>query len=207
MVLSNLQKLKGFTFFYLVKMAFMLVYTKLRFGNNIRIIKGLAYILNRGEINWNDACGFTCGIGLRLEVLNSVSKLILSKNIILNDYVHIGVAGTVSLGENCLVGSRVTIIDHDHGDYSDGENCSEPFERPNNRKIVSKDIKIGNNVWLAEGVVILPGSTIGDGSVVGANSIIKGCYPENAVIAGVPAKVIKTYDVETGKWVNTNTLT
>ncbi|MDB4194527.1 acetyltransferase [Gammaproteobacteria bacterium] len=187
-------------------MALMLVYTKLYYGSNIRIIKGVPYILNRGHINWEDAYGFTSGVGLRIEVLSSESKLILSKNIIINDYVHIGVLGKVSIDENCLIASRVSIVDHDHGDYSDNQNCSSPFDNPNDRKLISKNINIGKNVWIAEGVTILSGTTISDGCIVSANSVAKGFYPKNCIIGGVPARIIKIYNEETNQWIRGNTI-
>ena len=57
--------------------------------------------------------------------------------------------------------------------------------------VVQKGIVIGNNCWIGSGVVFLDGSRVGDGCVVAANAVVSGKFPENTVIGGVPAKVIK----------------
>lgn len=57
-----------------------------------------------------------------------------------------------------------------------------------------KPIKIGNNVFLGYGTVVLPGVTIGDNVVVGASSVVSKDVPPNTVVAGVPARIIKSVD-------------
>ncbi|WP_404810826.1 acyltransferase [Actinobacillus pleuropneumoniae] len=56
---------------------------------------------------------------------------------------------------------------------------------------MSKDIQIGDHVWIGYGATILSGSAIGSGSVIGAGSIVRNKFPNNCVIAGTPAKVVK----------------
>ena len=62
------------------------------------------------------------------------------------------------------------------------------------RPLSSKPVCIGNNVWIGEGVCIMPGVTIGDNVIIGANAVVTHSFPKNVVIAGVPAKIIKTLD-------------
>ena len=50
---------------------------------------------------------------------------------------------------------------------------------------------IGNNVWIGDNVSIMPGVTIGDNVIVGANAVVTHSFPENVVIAGVPARIIR----------------
>lgn len=57
--------------------------------------------------------------------------------------------------------------------------------------IVTGVVNIGDSVWISEGVSIGPGTTIGKGSIVGCKSYLKGCYPENSLIAGCPAAIKK----------------
>ena len=54
-------------------------------------------------------------------------------------------------------------------------------------------VKIGNKVWIGAHATILPGVTIGNGAVVGAGAVVTKDVPENAVVAGVPAKIIKIF--------------
>ena len=55
----------------------------------------------------------------------------------------------------------------------------------------AKDITIGDHVWIAKRAVLLGGSTMGDGSILGYGAILKGSVPNNAVAAGVPARVVR----------------
>ena len=64
-----------------------------------------------------------------------------------------------------------------------------PVERP----LVSKGkVKVGSNVWMGNNVCVLPGVTIGDGAVIAANSVVTHDVPSCSMVAGAPARVIKT---------------
>jgi acetyltransferase-like isoleucine patch superfamily enzyme len=111
------------------------------------------------------------------------SKIIIGKNVRTNNNLFICCADEVSIGDDTLIGEGVMIIDHDaHG--------IKPSERRNNIGKISSVI-LGKNVWIGSRVTILRGTKIGDNSVIGAGSIVKGEFPDNAIIAGSPAKVIK----------------
>lgn len=108
---------------------------------------------------------------------------------------HIGCIDKIRIGKNCLLGSKVLIIDHDHGDTNNFSNIP-----PGERKLYSKGpILIGDNVWIGDGAVILSNVNIGDNAVIGANSVVCKNVPPNTVVAGAPAKVIKRFDSLTPK--------
>ncbi|MGE6568339.1 acyltransferase [Shewanella vesiculosa] len=131
--------------------------------------------------------------GLQLEAFPSLdlscdTKVTIGNNVSINYDCHIACINNIFIGNNVLIASRVYISDHSHGlsDYSD---IDIP---PSQRIIHSKGpVIIEDNVWLGEGVVVLPGVTIGKGTIVGANSVVTRNLPPYTVCAGVPAKVLK----------------
>lgn len=91
----------------------------------------------------------------------------------------------IRIGDNVMIGPNCQLLTPLHP-LDPTERCSG-FE-------YGAPITIGNNVWLAAGVTILPGVTLGDNVVVGAGSVVTKSYPANVVLAGNPARVIKTLD-------------
>lgn len=149
-------------------------------------------ILNPHFIELGD--GFRAMNRLRMDAIVEYGKqkfspqLTIGKRASMNNDVHIACTNKVIIGDNCLMASRVYISDHSHGEIS-SEALSLP---PENRPIISKGaVIIGNNVWIGEGVCILPNVTIGDNVIIGANSVVTKDIPSNAVVGGVPAKIIK----------------
>lgn len=106
-------------------------------------------------------------------------------------HCHVGCINEVAIGNDVLIASRVFISDHSHGSSHDLDLDIPPARR----RLFSKGaIRIGCNVWIGEGVSILPGVTIGNNSIVGANSVVTHDVPENSVFAGTPARLIKRLD-------------
>jgi len=68
----------------------------------------------------------------------------------------------------------------------------------------SKPVKICENVWLGENAIILPGIEIGKNSVIGAGSVVTKNVPENCIVAGNPARIIKKYNFDNKKWEKIN---
>lgn len=128
------------------------------------------------------------------------SQLILGERVQVNDYVHIGVMEKIIIGNDVLIASKVFITDHNHGQFVNEET---EFHKPViKRKLSSKIVIIGNNVWLGEGVNILPGVTIGDNTIIGAGSIVTKNISADSLAVGNPARVIKKFDRTKSKWVN-----
>ena len=80
----------------------------------------------------------------------------------------------IEIGDDCLFGPNVVIVDHDH-DYTYVDN-----QRGNH--YITDDVVIGNNVWVGANTVILRGTKIGDGCVIGAGTVIKGELKKNTVV-------------------------
>jgi acetyltransferase-like isoleucine patch superfamily enzyme len=90
----------------------------------------------------------------------------------------------VSIGRECIVADRVMLIDFDHGVVE--------TERPiREQGIYKRDVRVGNNVWMGYGVSVLRGTTIGDNAIVGTSSVVTKDVPDNAVVGGVPARLLR----------------
>ncbi|WP_428444404.1 DapH/DapD/GlmU-related protein [Photobacterium profundum] len=127
----------------------------------------------------------TVGVGARVDIFNN-AILSIGDDVQLNDYVHIGCAESVHIGNNVLIASRVFITDHDH-DYSNSNVNLKPIEWP----LKTLSVSIGDNTWIGENVSILKGVNLGCGCIVGANSVVTKSFPENSVIVGSPARMLK----------------
>ncbi|WP_293302834.1 acyltransferase [Pedobacter sp. UBA4863] len=92
-------------------------------------------------------------------------------------------SNSIVIGNDCLVGPDVLIINTNHGVKSG--------ELIRNQPNISKDITIGNDVWIGAKSVILAGVTIGNGAVIAAGSVVNKDIKENSIVGGVPAKFIK----------------
>ena len=90
----------------------------------------------------------------------------------------------VRIGEQCVIADRAMFIDFDHGVVE--------VERPIRQQgIYKRDVEVGSNVWIGYGACILRGVSVGDNSIVGTNSVVTRDVPANAVVAGIPARIIR----------------
>ncbi|MDZ8052246.1 MAG: acyltransferase [Aulosira sp. ZfuCHP01] len=90
---------------------------------------------------------------------------------------------SLKIGNHCAIGPGCYITDHDHG----MDLTLPPLKQP----MIAKPTQIGDRVWIGANVTILKGVTIGNDTVVGAGSVVTKDLPEKAIVAGVPARVIK----------------
>ncbi len=179
-----------------IKNVYSLIMTKLTF-KQARFVRRPIYV--RGVKSLEGGKGLTTGRFCRFDLDGKKKTLFIGDNCEMGDMTHIVALNSVKIGNNVLIASKCFISDTNHGDYS-GDNQSNPRELPNSRKLICREVKIGNNVWIGENVVLLAGSTIGDGCVIGANSVVKGTFEKNTIIVGSPAKSIKEFDTKSEKW-------
>lgn len=135
---------------------------------------------------------FVVGKSFRMEAIDRHydflfhPKLKIGDDVRVEDYCHIACVENVEIGNGVLIASKVFISDHLHGRVNNEDTKLPPIRRP----LYSKPVKIGDNVWIGDNVSILPGVTLGNNVIVGANAVVTKSFPDNAVIAGVPARVI-----------------
>ena len=90
----------------------------------------------------------------------------------------------ISIGRECILADRVMLIDFDHGVVE--------AERPVRAQgIYKRDVRIGHNVWIGYGACFLRGVTVGDNVIVGTSTVVTKDVPANAVVGGVPARVLR----------------
>ena len=105
----------------------------------------------------------------------------VGKNVFINSGCRFQDQGGITIGDGSLIGHNVVLATLNHGMSLDERH--DLFPAP---------IQIGKNVWLGANVTVLPGVTIGDNAVIAAGAVVTKDVPANTVMAGVPAKEIRT---------------
>lgn len=134
----------------------------------------------------------------RMEVHGKDSLICIKDNVSIGQNLHIISGAILNIGSNTTLSANVFIsnINHDYKAAIDVHAMNQPLE--------IKDTSIGSNCFIGFGAVILPGTTLGDNCIVGANSVVTGEFPSYSIIAGAPARVIKSYDITKNEWITTN---
>jgi acetyltransferase-like isoleucine patch superfamily enzyme len=99
---------------------------------------------------------------------------------------HIVAHHSIEIGDDVYTGPYVYVTDQNH-QYED---VGTPIGR---QWPVNRPVRIGAGSWLGTGTVVLPGATIGRNVVVAAGSVVRGEVPDNCVVAGVPAKIVRRH--------------
>ena len=160
---------------------------KLRLGRRLRL-DGLAFIgpgcklqvgpnavLELGRWSW---LGHGCKVRCHEGLVSLGAKSVMGQECTISAFQHI------SIGRECVIADRVMLIDFDHGVVD--------VDRPIRLQgIYKRDVRIGNNVWIGYGACVLRGITVGDNAVIGTNAVVTRDVPANAVVGGVPARLIR----------------
>lgn len=108
-------------------------------------------------------------------------NLRIGKHVFINSGCRFQDQGGITLGDGALIGHNVVMATLNHSE--------QPEERAN---LHPAPIHIGRNVWIGASATILPGVTIGDGAIVGAGAVVTRNVTENMIVAGVPAKILRS---------------
>lgn len=105
----------------------------------------------------------------------------IGKRVFFNYNCMIASMNHITIGDDCIFGNNVTIIDHDHNYLS--YKFKDDF--------LTSEIVIGDGTWVGANVVILRGAHIGSGCVIGAGTVVSGNIPENSIVTGTRELKIK----------------
>lgn len=111
----------------------------------------------------------------------------MGNNSAIGDYTHFGAAGGIEIGNDVIMGSYISF-------HSENHNFSDTSKLIREQGVTSKGIKLGNNIWVGAKVTFLDGCVIGNNTVVAAGAVVNDVFPDNVVIGGVPAKVLKSIE-------------
>ncbi|HXG81557.1 MAG TPA: acyltransferase [Sphingomicrobium sp.] len=155
-----------------------LLYPGLSIGRNVLVGPGVRFrVLNNATLRVGD--------GARIEArveLHSDGMLTIGTDAFIGPGSIIVAAERVDIGHDALIAAHVTIRDQDHR--------SEPGTPYRLQGLESAPVRIGDNVWLGAGVVVVRGVSIGDHCVVGANSVVTRSLPPGTRAVGAPARPI-----------------
>jgi acetyltransferase-like isoleucine patch superfamily enzyme len=145
------------------------------FGRGLELEIGEKGRVDFGRFVWiGDKTKIRCHEGL-VEIGD---KTVMGQECTISAYQH------VRIGQQCVIADRAMFIDFDHGVVE--------VERPIRQQgIYKRDVIVGSNVWIGYGACVLRGVSVGDNAIVGTNSVVTKDVPANAVVAGIPARVIR----------------
>jgi acetyltransferase-like isoleucine patch superfamily enzyme len=145
------------------------------FGRGLELEIGEKGRVDFGRFVWiGDKTKIRCHEG-RVEIGD---KTVIGQECTISAYQH------VRIGRQCVIADRAMFIDFDHGVVE--------VERPIRLQgIYKRDVVVGSNVWIGYGACVLRGVSVGDNSIVGTNSVVTKDVPANAVVAGIPARIIR----------------
>ena len=110
--------------------------------------------------------------------------LTIGNNSAFGRFTEFGAAGGIEIGNDVIAGSYISF-------HSENHIFSDSTKLIREQGVASKGIIIGNNVWIGAKVTFLDGSKIGNNCVVAAGAVVNGAFPDNVIIGGIPAKILK----------------
>ncbi|HYB28359.1 MAG TPA: acyltransferase [Solirubrobacteraceae bacterium] len=128
-----------------------------------------------GRWSW---IGHRCKIRVHEGEFSLGAKSVMGQECTISAYQH------VAIGRECIIADRVMMIDFDHGMVE--------VERPiREQGIYKRNVDVGHNVWMGYGACVLRGVSVGNNAVIGTNAVVTADVPANAIVGGVPARLIR----------------
>ncbi|HWD84849.1 MAG TPA: acyltransferase [Solirubrobacteraceae bacterium] len=154
-------------------------------GPGVKFEIGRSARVKLGRWSW---VGHGCKIRVHEGELSIGAKSVLGQECTFSCYQRI------SIGRECIVADRAMMIDFDHGMVE--------VERPiREQGIYKREVHVGHNTWIGYGACLLRGVTVGDNSVIGTSAVVTSDVPDNAVVGGIPARIIRMRDApKTFRW-------
>ncbi len=151
----------------------------------VKLEIGPSATISLGRWSW---LGHGCKVRAHEGTISIGAKSVLGQECTISAYQR------VSIGRECIIADRVMMIDFDHG--------TAEIERPiREQGIYKRDVEVGHNVWIGYRACVLRGVKVGENSVIGTSAVVTRDVPENAVVAGIPARVIRTRkEPKTFRW-------
>lgn len=177
---------------YIMKRAF--VTTRLKggfnhFGKNTLLASGVKILTPQNVSVGNSSSIMSNSIIETYAIDGKRPELEIGNHVSIGEYSHITCTNRIVIGNGVLTGRFVLITDNSHGDLTEEEANIPPLSRAIHS---NGPVFIGDNVWIGDKATILPNVTIGKGSIIAANAVVTKDVPEYSVVAGVPARIIKT---------------
>jgi len=117
--------------------------------------------------------------------LNNLGKHIrIGNNVGIGEFAYLGGGGGLEIGDDCIIGQYLSCHPENH-------NYDSLDELIRHQGVIRKGIKIGSNCWVGSKVTILDGVQIGNNCVIAAGAVVTRSMPDNSVIGGVPARILK----------------
>jgi acetyltransferase-like isoleucine patch superfamily enzyme len=174
-----------------------------RLGRGCTFMKPWFVEVNGGPISLGDFANIvaTADCRVRLTVWATRpegGRIDIGRYCLICPGVRVSAATEITLGDNCMMAMGVYLSDSDWHDIYDRSMFVGQ----------SAPIRIGNNVWLGDNCIVGKGVTIGDNAIVGARAVVVKDVPDNVIVAGNPAAIIKRLDpakryVTREEWFNT----
>jgi acetyltransferase-like isoleucine patch superfamily enzyme len=170
--------------------------TKVEYGKNL-ILKGVPVIFNKSgaKITFGDNVTIKSSflsnlVGLYQRTIivtrTSEAKICIGNNVGISG-ATIYARKSITIGDNTNIGGNSKILDNDFHPLEIEARNADIKE-----KIGTRPVVIGRNCFIGCNALILKGTVLGQGCVVGAGSVVSGEFPENVVIAGNPARIIRS---------------